>query len=62
MQQGLDYAATLDIPFVFSSNGGGFVFHDSTGQSATIETNLGLDALLAEVLAPLDAREMEAAE
>jgi type I restriction enzyme R subunit len=44
MQQGLDYAATLGIPFVFSSNGNGFVFHDRTGQSATIETNLGLDA------------------
>src|SRR5271166_3901013 len=44
MQQGLDYAATLDIPFVFSSNGDGFVFHDRTGQSATIESNLGLDA------------------
>src|SRR6478736_2209477 len=26
MQQGLDYAATLDVPFVFSSNGDGFVF------------------------------------
>ena len=35
MQQGLDYAATLDIPFVFSSNGDGFVFHDRTGLSAT---------------------------
>jgi type I restriction enzyme R subunit len=44
MQQGLDYAATLDVPFVFSSNGDGFVFHDRTGQSATIESNLGLDA------------------
>ena len=44
MQQGLDYAATLDVPFVFSSNGDGFIFHDRTGQSATIETNLGLDA------------------
>ena len=33
MQQGLDYAATLDIPFVFSSNGDGFVFHDRTGAS-----------------------------
>jgi type I site-specific restriction endonuclease len=28
MLQGLDYAATLEIPFVFSSNGDGFVFHD----------------------------------
>ncbi|OYW56030.1 MAG: restriction endonuclease [Hyphomicrobium sp. 32-62-53] len=44
MQQALDYAATLDIPFVFSSNGDGFVFHDRTGQRAMIETNLGLDA------------------
>ncbi|MBX3497734.1 MAG: DEAD/DEAH box helicase family protein [Parvibaculum sp.] len=44
IQQGLDYAATLDIPFVFSSNGDGFVFHDRTGRSVPIETNLGLDA------------------
>src|SRR5829696_2516128 len=44
IQQGLDYAATLDIPFVFSSNGNGFVFHDRTGRSVPIETNLGLDA------------------
>ncbi len=34
MQQALDYAETLDIPFVFSSNGDGFVFHDRTGTSA----------------------------
>jgi type I restriction enzyme, R subunit len=44
MQQGLDYATTLDIPFVFSSNGDGFVFHDRTGVSAMKEVNLGLDA------------------
>jgi type I restriction enzyme R subunit len=44
MEQGLDYAAALDVPFVFASNGDGFVFHDRTGQSATMETNLGLDA------------------
>ena len=44
IQQGLDYAATLDIPFVFSSNGDGFVFHDRTGASETPETTLGLDA------------------
>src|SRR2546421_4567391 len=44
MQQALDYAATLDVPFVFSSNGDGFVFHDRTGQSAATEANLGLDA------------------
>jgi type I restriction enzyme R subunit len=33
MQQALDYAVTLNIPFVFSSNGDGFVFHDRTGLS-----------------------------
>ena len=44
IQQGLDYAATLDIPFVFSSNGDGFVFHDRTGRSIPTEANLGLDA------------------
>lgn len=44
IQQGLDYAATLNIPFVFSSNGDGFVFHDRTGQSLPVEANLGLDA------------------
>ena len=31
MQQGLAYAETLDVPFVFSSNGDGFLFHDRTG-------------------------------
>src|SRR5947199_7472638 len=37
MQQGLEYAVTLNIPFVFSSNGDGFVFHDRTGTSAEKE-------------------------
>ena len=31
MQQALDYAETLNIPFVFSSNGDGFLFDDRTG-------------------------------
>jgi type I restriction enzyme R subunit len=43
MQQALDYAATLDIPFVFSSNGDGFVFHDKTVFSDDIERTIGLD-------------------
>lgn len=43
LQQGLDYAETLKIPFVFSSNGDGFVFHDRTGLSATKEQNLRLE-------------------
>jgi type I restriction enzyme, R subunit len=44
MQQAIEYATTLDIPFVFSSNGDAFLFHDRTGQSAQIETELALDA------------------
>ena len=44
MQQALDYAETLEIPFVFSSNGDGFVFHDRTGESTPRETNIGLDS------------------
>ena len=43
MQQALDYAVTLNIPFVFSSNGDGFVFHDRTGLSPEKETSLNLD-------------------
>jgi type I restriction enzyme R subunit len=44
MQQALDYAASLNIPFAFSSNGDGFVFHDRSGASAEVEVNLGLDS------------------
>ena len=33
LQQGLSYAKTLNIPFVFCSNRDGFVFHDRTGTS-----------------------------
>ena len=33
MQQGLEYADHLDVPFVFSSNGDGFVLHDRTARS-----------------------------
>jgi type I restriction enzyme R subunit len=44
MQQALDYAVTLDIPFVFSSNGDAFVFHDRTGTSPQKEATIRLDA------------------
>jgi type I restriction enzyme R subunit len=44
MQQALDYADTLEVPFVFSSNGDAFVFHDRTGQSNPVELELALDA------------------
>ncbi len=43
MQQGLNYAEILDIPVVFSSNGDGFVFHDRTHKTGTIEQILSLD-------------------
>ena len=43
IQQALDYAKSLDIPFVFSSNGDGFLFHDKTS-SEQIEKELSLDA------------------
>jgi hypothetical protein len=39
----LEYATTLNIPFVFSSNGDGFVFHNRTGKSREAEANLSLD-------------------
>ena len=60
IQQALDYAETLNTPFVFSSNGDGFVFHDRTGASTTRRRLL--DALFAEALAPVDVAEMEAVE
>src|SRR5580700_9122046 len=44
LQQGLEYATTLDIPFVFSSNGDGFVFHDRTAANGATEITLTLDA------------------
>lgn len=42
IQQALEYAETLQLPFVFSSNGDGFVFHDRTVTTSTIERNLAL--------------------
>lgn len=42
MQQALSYAEMLRVPFAFSTNGDGFLFHDKTGQSSLIETELGL--------------------
>ncbi|MBK7422303.1 MAG: DEAD/DEAH box helicase family protein [Propionivibrio sp.] len=44
MQQSLDYAETLEVPFAISSNGDGFLIHDRTGQHTPIEQQLALDA------------------
>lgn len=41
MQQALDYAGLLEVPFVFSSNGDGFIFHDKTS-TTTLETEISL--------------------
>ncbi|HGH5998184.1 TPA: EcoAI/FtnUII family type I restriction enzme subunit R [Morganella morganii] len=43
MQQGLDYAGLLDVPFVFASNGDGFIFHDKTNPQQ-LESEITLDA------------------
>ena len=43
MQQALGYAEALDVPFVFSSNGDGFLFHDRTGNAPLTEIELTLD-------------------
>ncbi len=44
MQQALGYAATLDIPFVYSSNGDAFLEHDKTRTSGKLERDVPLDA------------------
>ncbi len=43
IQQALDYAQCLDVPFVFSSNGDGFIFHDKTAKDVPLEIELSLD-------------------
>ncbi|HFW3091115.1 TPA: EcoAI/FtnUII family type I restriction enzme subunit R [Salmonella enterica subsp. enterica serovar Reading] len=45
IQQALDYAHLLDVPFVFASNGDGFIFHDKTAaDGGYIEKMLSPDA------------------
>ena len=44
MQQGLDYARLLDVPFIFASNGDGFIFHDKTAPDGSpIESEIQLE-------------------
>lgn len=43
MQQALEYAELLDIPFAYSSNGDGFLEHDRTGTSDPVEREISLD-------------------
>jgi len=43
MQQGLGYAEMLQVPFVFSSNGDGFLFHNKIATDGIIERELDLE-------------------
>jgi type I restriction enzyme R subunit len=44
MQQALGYAQLLDVPFVFSSNGDGFLFHNKLETAGAVEKEIGLEA------------------
>ena len=43
MQQAIEYAQLLDVPFSFASNGEGFVFRDATCATGVLEQTIGLD-------------------
>tara|TARA_R110002051_G_scaffold13808_6_gene45655 strand:- start:20013 stop:22388 length:2376 start_codon:yes stop_codon:yes gene_type:complete len=43
MQQALEYSEILQIPFVFTSNGDSFIFHDKTIETGAIEQEIALD-------------------
>lgn len=43
MQQALEYSEILQIPFVFTSNGDSFVFHDKTDSLGSLEQEISLD-------------------
>ena len=43
MQQALGYADMLQVPFVFSSNGDGFLFHNKIATDGKMERELALD-------------------
>jgi type I restriction enzyme R subunit len=43
MQQALEYAARLDVPLAYSSNGAGFLESDHTGHAEDIEREIRLD-------------------
>src|SRR5690554_1028745 len=43
MQQALGYAELLQVPFIFSSNGDGFLFHNRITKDGVIEKELALN-------------------
>jgi len=42
MQQALEYSEILQIPFIFTSNGDSFIFHDKTATNGQLETEISL--------------------
>ncbi len=44
MQQALGYASLLEVPFAFSSNGDGFLFHNKLASDGVIEREISLNA------------------
>ncbi len=42
MQQAIEYAEHLDVPFVFTSNGDSFIMHDRTGLTQPVEQRIQL--------------------
>ncbi|MCG9745760.1 DEAD/DEAH box helicase family protein [Shewanella sp. Isolate8] len=54
MQQGLDYARLLEVPFIFASNGDGFIFHDKTKLGTPEEHNLESEIRLEDFPSPQD--------
>ncbi|HPN30496.1 MAG TPA: DEAD/DEAH box helicase family protein [bacterium] len=43
MQQAIGYAELLQVPFAFSSNGDGFLFHNSIASDGVIEREISMD-------------------
>jgi len=52
LQQGLDYARLLDVPFIFASNGDGFIFHDKTKLGTADAHNLETEIRLEDFPSP----------
>ena len=45
MQQALEYAEMIDVPFAFSTNGKGLLMHDRSASAGVIETELALNEM-----------------
>jgi len=45
MQQALEYAEMIDVPFAFSTNGKGFLMHDRSASGDTVEREISLEEM-----------------